>query len=320
MTMADRHHRSFLFLSSIVIIPVLAVLATTSYAQTTISLPYLQKPHQIAVDGNDLYVFDEADYSLHVYTLSPFAARMIIGKKGDGQHDFKYLPFVYVQSESLAVTDFTKTVWFSKKGDALKVKEYSDFPDFDMNSEMLLVPIKENYVRITADHDQNKRHVYLLDPGFNPIKELYEGPFTWRRGSPVHYRTDTVCHEGMIFISDTEKDFFMAIFDHTGKDLFSIKLGREDEKPSQPLLHQYCVSDGRIYAATTMKKEGKTEMFVIDMSGSIVKRVLVPLPSIRPTRGVVRYDLFDVDQSRLYEIVKNVETGNWELLITELDI
>ena len=36
-------------------------------------LPDLRKPHQIVVDGNDLYVFDEADYSLRSYTISPSA-------------------------------------------------------------------------------------------------------------------------------------------------------------------------------------------------------------------------------------------------------
>lgn len=176
----------------------------------TIPLPGLQKPHQISVDGNDLYVFDESDYSLHVYTLSPFTPKTTFGKKGDGPHEFKYLPFVFVGPETLACTDFTKTIWFSKDGEAIKVKEYADFPDFDMNSEMLLIPAEENFVRITADHDLEKRHVFLLDSGFKPLKRLYEGPFTWKRGAPVHYRTDTVCHDGHIFISDTQKDFFMG--------------------------------------------------------------------------------------------------------------
>lgn len=91
------------------------MVTTNLSAQIPIVLPDLQQPHQIAVDGNDLYIFDEADYSLHVYTISPFALKLKFGRKGEGPHDFKYLPFVYVQPESLACTDFTKIVWFSKK-------------------------------------------------------------------------------------------------------------------------------------------------------------------------------------------------------------
>jgi hypothetical protein len=107
-------------------------------AQTTIALPDMQKPHQIAVDGNDLYIFDEADYSLHVYTISPFALRLKFGRKGDGSQDFKDLPFAYVQLETLACTDFTKIIWFSKKGEVLKVMKFSDLKDFDLTSDRRL--------------------------------------------------------------------------------------------------------------------------------------------------------------------------------------
>ena len=110
------------------------IIVTNLSAQKITVLPDLQKPHQIAVDGNDLYIFDEADYSLHVYTISPFSLKLKIGKKGDGPYDFKYLPFVYVQPESLACTDFTKTIWFSKKGEVLKIKDYAEFMDFDLFS------------------------------------------------------------------------------------------------------------------------------------------------------------------------------------------
>ena len=71
-------------------------------AQTTIVLPDVDKPHQLAVDGNDLYIFDEADYFLHVYAISPFALKLKFGQKGDGPRDFNYLPFVSIQPESLA--------------------------------------------------------------------------------------------------------------------------------------------------------------------------------------------------------------------------
>lgn len=288
-------------------------------AQKKIDLPELQKPHQITVEGNDLYIFDEDDYSLHVYTISPFALKMKIGKKGDGPRDFKYLPFVYVQPKTLACTDFTKTIWFSKKGETLKVKKYSLFSDFDLNSEMLLFPIKENFLRITADHGWDKRHVYLLDSGFETIKELYEGPFIWQTGLPILYRTDTLAYKDLIFIADTQKGFYFEVFDAMGNHIRTIDKSKKVEKvPDQPLLHQYCVSDDKIYAATNKKKDDKTEMIVLDLEGRILRRLYLPLTSIQPERGVLRYDLFVVDQEKLYELIKNTETGRWELLITDL--
>lgn len=300
---------------------ILALFITVNLsAQKTFVLSDLQEPYQIAVEGNDLYIFDEADYSLHIYTISPFALKLKIGKKGDGPHDFKYLPFVYVQPESLACTDFIKTIWFSKKGTVLKLKQYADFENFSLNAEMLLFPVKEHFIQITADHDQQKRHVYLLDSEFKTIKELYEGSFIWRTGAPIHYRTDTLCYKNLIFISDTQKGFHIMVFDDKGNHLHTIDKSQDVEKvPNQPLMHQYCVSEDKIYATTYKKKDNKTEMIILNLKGRTLRRLYLPLASIQPKRGVLRYDLYVVDQEKLYEIIKNGETGRWELQITDLD-
>jgi len=288
-------------------------------AQTTIVLPDVLKPHQIAVDGNDLYVFDEADYSLRVFVISPFAPKLKIGQKGDGPHDFKYLPLVSIQPETLTCTDFTKIVWFSKKGEVLKTMEFSAIKDFDINSEMLLVPVKGNYLRITADHGKLKRRIFLLDPAFKTIKQLYEGPFIWMQGSATDVRTDTVSAQGLAFVADTD-GFRISVFDDRGTLLRTIDKSKDVEKvQDRALLHQYCVSDNKIYATTYLKKDGLTEMLVLDLEGRVIKRLRLPLPSIRPERGVLRYDLFSVAKDKLYELVKNTGTGKWELLITDLE-
>jgi hypothetical protein len=287
-------------------------------AQTTVLLPELQQPHQIAVDGNDLYIFDEADYSLHVYAISPFAPKLKFGRKGDGPHDFKYLPYVFLQPKTLTCTDFTKIIWFSKTGHVLKAMKFSALEDFDINSEMLLIPVKENFLRITADHDQMKRRVYLLDAKFNTTKQLYEGPFIWMQGSATDVRTDTVSSAGLVFVADTEK-FLITIFDDKGDLIRTIDKSRDVEKvQDRALLHQYCVSDGQIYATTYEKKDEKTELLVLDLQGRILRRLYLPLTSIRPQRGVLRYDLFTVAQDKLYELVQNKDTGKWELIITDL--
>jgi len=301
---------AFLFLSLLI--------ATNLSAQTTIAVPDVQKPHQVAVDGNDLYIFDEADYSLHVYTISPFAQKWKFGRKGDGPHDFKYLPYVSIQPETLTCTDFTRIIWFSKKGHVLKAIKFSALKDFDLNSEMLLIPVKKNYLRITADHEKMKRSVYLLDSNLRTIRNLYEGLFIWQTGSATDCRTDTVSAQGLVFVADTQK-FIITVFDDKGNLVRTIDKSKDVEKvQDRALLHQYCVSDGKIYATTYTKKDNQTEMLILDLKGRILRRLFHPLTSIRPMRGVLRYDLFTVVQDKLYELVQNKETGKWELLMTEL--
>lgn len=294
-------------------------LAAHLSAQTTIALPDVQQPHQIAVEGNDLYVFDEADYSLHIYTISPFAPKLKFGRKGDGPHDFKYLPYVYIQPETLGCTDFIKILWFSKKGEVLKAMEFSELKDFDPNSEMLLVPVKEHYVRILADHAQHKRSIFLLDSGFKTVKKLYEGPFIWEAGDYIEARTDTLSYRGLIFIANTLKGFHFTIFDDKGKIFRTIDKSKEvGEIPGHLQLHQYCVSDDKIYATTYRKKDGQTEMIVLDLQGRILRTLYLPLSSIRPNRGILRYDPFTVSGEKLYELIQSGGMGTWELRITDL--
>jgi hypothetical protein len=299
-------------------LPVFLGLAASLSAQTAIVLSDVQQPHQLAVNGNDLYIFDEFDYSLHVYSISPFAPKLRFGQKGDGPRDFKYLPFVQIQPATLTCTDFTKIVWFSKKGEFLRAMEFSALKDFDINSEMLLVPVKENFLRITADHEKFKRRVDLLDPSFKTVKRLYEGPFIWMQGSATDCRTDTVSSQGLVFVADTESSR-IAVFDDQGALLRAIDMGPQVEKvQDRALLHQYCVSDKKIYATTYKKKDNLTEMLVLDLEGRVLEKLFLPLPSIRPGRGVLRYDLFTVAQDKLYELVQNKGTGQWELLVTDL--
>jgi len=59
-------------------------------------------------------------------------------------------------------------------------------------------------------------------------------------------------------------------------------------------------------------------MIILDLEGRTLRRLYLPLASIRPQRGVLRYDLFTVSQEKLYELIQNRETGKWELLITDL--
>jgi hypothetical protein len=92
-----------------------------------------------------------------------------------------------------------------------------------------------------------------------------------------------------------------------------------DAIPDRARLHQFCVSDGRIYATTYKKVDGRTEMLVLDLEGRILKRLFPPLASIRPGRRPRRFDPFIVDRGMLYELVQTGEKGAWELVVTALD-
>ncbi len=308
--------------------------AIPCHSQTRITLPGIQNPHFMTIDSNTLYLFDESDYSLHVYSVEPFQKRFTIGKKGEGSEDFQYLPFVTILPDAIACTDFTKTIWYSKNGIIQRIKAYADFADFDMNSEMLLIPAGNNYLRILAEHSTQRRHITLLDSEYRTIKELYNGPFIWRQNEPVDYRTQTAVYGDHIYISDNEKGFFIQVFDQHGKHLKTIDKSDEidpiplrrgnstqdaNEVLTHPLLHHFEISEDKIYATTYKTENGHNETIIMDLEGNMLDRFFLPLPSKKQKRGSLRFDLFDIDRRKLFEIVKSEETEMWELLITRLE-
>ncbi len=337
-------------MKKITVLLFLLLIAVTLKAQSVKEFPELKNPHPIAVDGNDLFIVDE-EYKIKVYSIDPFKLKYSFGSKGDGATDIKYPARIYIYPDKIVVTDFSKSLYFSRTGEFVKVKNYSDFEDFDTGMEMLLLPVKENYVRITVDHDKERRKVSLYDSEFKKIKQLHEGSFNWKADdgfNPFSHRIYTVCHEDKIFISDSERGFFINVFDFQGNHLRTIDHNRNMDKVriseidkgkiideirlTQPdwvykqikdnpkfsdfyhLLHHFQVSGDKIYVTTYKEKDGKSEIVILDFKGNILKRTFMKIESKKRYRRILRFDLFAVNNSILYEVSKNEKSGKWEFL------
>jgi hypothetical protein len=90
-----------------------------------------------------------------------------------------------------------------RKGEVLRATPFPVLEDFDLSSEMLPVPARAQFPRITAGHAQFQRRVCLVDSGFTTIKMLYERPFVWMEVSRTEYRTDTVASGRVAFAAGT---------------------------------------------------------------------------------------------------------------------
>jgi hypothetical protein len=316
-------------------------------------LPGLEKPFPMVVEESRLLVVD--GFKIHVYSLEPFTLLHTFGQEGAEPGQFQYTPRVYLLPDAIVGIDFMKTAWFSYDGEFKKEKKYADFPDFDPGMEMQLIPMSSSYIRTTVDHESMKNRVTLLNAGFKPIGILYEGLFDWNKPgtglNPVPHRIHLVGYQDKIFISDTERGFFIKVFDHRGKHLWTIdksdKVKRiamdpaararivEDIRKNQPkwivdqlqalrfpdhfpLLHHFQVSDDHIYATTYFEEDGKREMLVLDLKGDIRSRLLLPMESRHPYRRMMRSDLYDVDRGVLYELIRRSPTSPWELHSTDL--
>jgi len=310
----------------------------------------ISPPHSLLIVGHDLVFLD--GFTVHVYSLDTLELRRSFGGEGDRPDQFKYWPQLVLQGDTVIGTDFMKTSWFSLEGELLKTIPYTDFPDFDPNMEMVLTPAGENFIRVAVDHDSSKRSVQLFDRDLEFRTTLYEGLFDWRGGLPP-YRIDVGSDARRIVVADSEKGFFLCLFDTGGTLLRTIDRTAEVEpvpitdsdrstyleavrlnedprlyeqlrqnarfKEHFPMINHVQLSDGRLYVITHRTRNGDHELVVLDLEGRIEKTLFLPLRSMNPSRRILRFDPHVVHEGKLYELVRAETPGVYELWVTDLN-
>lgn len=339
------------------------IFALSSASGETIPLQGITNPgYSFHVDGNELFLVN--DYSVFVYDLNPLKLKFQIGQKGDGPSDFKYRPLLYVYPDYIVALDYTKSLWFSRKGELLKIKNYSDFPDFNTGQEMRLIPVKNHYIRIVADHDLCTQSVFLLDEQFEQIALLHEGLFDWwppglsdpsktTNFKLIHHSMDAEIWNDRIFIFDSNRGFFIKVYDHTGQLLNSVSHNSErckriteeykakainsvmQKEPAEyykkipkeafvfytfyPPIESLRTAESFLFATTYLEKDGGHEIIVMDLTGQIIKRIYPRLPSFKCTKSLLTKDLYAFDQDKLCQLVQNKISKVWELHIDPID-
>jgi hypothetical protein len=68
------------------------------------------------------------------------------------------------------------------------------------------------------------------------------------------------------------------------------------------------VNQGKIYIQTYKKKDNKTQFFVLDLEGKILKEIYLPLPV--PDSDLRKQTIYN---NKLYKLVENEGKETWEL-------
>jgi hypothetical protein len=76
-----------------------------------------------------------------------------------------------------------------------------------------------------------------------------------------------------------------------------------------PLLKDFRIDQGKIYAISFREKAHQKEMYILDSKGQLLKKIMVPLGDINP-RELAPYTIQD---GILYQLRENPDTEEWEL-------
>jgi len=347
----------FLILLLVVLLFVLSPFASASKVGDLVDVI---KPAALAVDGNRLYITEGTAF--HIYSLNPFKYLKKTGTKGEGPGEFKNTPYVNVLPDHLFINNPGKIMLFSKDG-AFQKETRLPFHYFYFNYPLL--PVNQNYACFQIKFNRETKKVgfegkiYGADFGLLKSFAVVDSPYLPPPpppGSKPANKTDyNVIEEnleftaaaGKIFLADSRKGFFIAVFDHNGNPLYEINHKYKKIKVPSDFEENYMkelkksagwerlnilynfifreyyppffsikVKDGKIFALTYEKKQGKHEVVVMDLEGKELNRSFAfpPDPMERQVHGFPLYSTsYDISEGSIYYLVENEDTETWEL-------
>jgi len=333
-----------LFMKKLIIVLIMLIIYAFFLGGKTVPLPDLVRPHCIAVDAKQIYITEGS--TVFIYSLKDFKLVKKFGKNDEGPQGFKgMIRFVNARPNQLYFNSSGKASYFSKDGRF--IKEFRiPFPD------MKIKPLGDDFVggRVIFEKKLLYLTINLYGANLKKIKDLHRQMKSMQPGGkglkifshvlPFH------TEDNKLYIAN-RKGFEINVFDTAGTKLHSISYDYKNItvpvevkkqvihflktstqnaryfKQMQPItfpdyfpaILQYYVSDSKVYVVTYYKEEGKNEVLVFDKDGKFSKRTFAPYGFRDPIDAYPAA----VDNGKLYQLIENNESEEWELRISHLD-
>jgi hypothetical protein len=316
-------------------------------AAAAVSLARLSNPKQLLLDNEHIYIVDFP--TVFVYSLKDFSLIREFGKQGEGPKEFKQYINVFFQDiepNHLVVSSLGKISFYSRNGTYIKEVKLG-FGGWTFQ------PLGDKFMGHTlgGTAKEGYKALNIYDSNFNKIKEIYRKEFFFddsikkRTLFASNYRYWT--HQNKIYVS-AKDDFIIEIFDSTGRPLQPIHLEQykrvkctDQHKKSVldffrqnprirdvfeqfknhiqfpdyfPAIRDIVIDEGKIFVLTYNRKDGKNEFFIFDLDGKLLQKKFLPIQTLN---GVSPYSYY-IKNGKLYQLVENEDTEQWELQITLL--
>ena len=217
-------------------------------------------------------------------------------------------------------------------------------------------PLGDGYVSIQEKRTENLSEfaATIYDSNFNRLKEFYRFDANiWRRGkkyNPVKYTQyfrKVYVYGDKIFVNTQNDKGDILVFDRTGKQLYSIiheyervKFTEKDKKKwladflletykpiyqrlkdrwiypdNFPAWQKFQIVDDKIYIQSYKRnKKGENKFFIMELKGKLLKELEVPLAEVY---AFTPYP-YTINRGKIYQLVENKDTEEWELHINEI--
>ncbi|MCK4761200.1 MAG: hypothetical protein KAW12_03305 [Candidatus Aminicenantes bacterium] len=325
------------------ILMIMLLMSAPGFTEKLATLPDLSKPTILAMDDTQFYVTEVA--SVYIYSLEDFKLKKKFGKQGEGPQEFKLMGefglMVMPQEDHLLINSIGRLSYFTKEGEYIKERNVKGAftPGFHQ-------PLGKGFVGLGNARDQDSQSFFttinLYDENLKKTKEIYRqesfkgGRFEFPQPTPFFYAIENK------IIMGGEKEFVINILDAEANKTHSIKRDYKRVKVTEqykervhhlfkthPLYKQgyeqikkmikfpdyfpailiHYVDNNKIYIVTYLEENEKYETFIYNTDGKFIKRVFLPIKYI----SVVQSNPLAFKDNKLYELIENEETEEWEM-------
>jgi len=325
----------------------LIVFSITAFAEKIAVFPDLNRPRSIIIDHDRMFIPDCPE--IYIYSIKDFKLIKKFGRAGAGPGEFRptVIHFkINVQPDYIFVNSTHKVSYFTKEGKMIREMNaggighgFSAFGD-------RLVGIKE-----IREGNTDWTTLTLFDSHLKPLKELSRIRFAIDEKEVKVLQSSRIvkASKDKIFIV-MSPDFEIKIFDYNGKLLHIIKRENQEDRVKvneshKKAVHEYlklrwrgypgikdrlvfpeylpaiwglkyhCREENEeLYVLSRKTRENKNECFVFNIQGKLLKKIYLPLKE----KNVNSLFPFDIKDGKLYQLIENEDTENYELFVTEI--
>ncbi len=333
---------------TLMIIIFLISLLSAVHAKQVVKITDAFNPTQLHVTNNRMYIVD--GFTILVYVLKDFQLIKKMGEEGEGPGQFKEaIYWVYFRDDRMVVNSQAKVSYFSLDGKFIKEKKAfagSRAGDF--------CPIGNQFaaVQFLTEKQTFFKTINIYDSNLKKVKEIYRVKEDFQPGKYMRAysepKTFTV-YGDKIYVA-FENDFKISVFNSRGEKVFTIekeyrrlevteehrqaahlyyktdpyyKRYYERIKPllefptHLPAVKTFTFSEDKLYVHTYNKKDKKTEFYVFTPTGEFLERVFLPIVGEQEFTYQLQTN-YEFKNGKLYQLVENEETEEWEVHISAL--
>lgn len=300
-------------LKTAVILAVLFICAIMIQGQTKVVFNDLLKPEALYVDGERIYIAE--GNVIKVFSLTDGKKLYQLTQKGEGPGEFKSCPKLTIFPGRIVATGRGKVVTYQRDGKKLDEKRVpSDMRMFPVKgnyiSDRSVVDRKQNkIVTKSSVYNADFQKIALLKTGVveSAVIARSSGEVPKQNYYMVPNGYGVITDGKNICVYDSKKGFFIEIFDHEGKKIASLNKDYPKVKVSTaykdrrmnaqkkdkswmvlkekfnyvfpkyfPAFRRVYINDGLLYILTDTPEEEKRALVVMDFSGKILARSMVP--------------------------------------------